>query len=117
MKKAVENLKGIYLVIDPSMPEEQLLAKLKAALEGGVSLVQIWNNWPKNADLEAKIGLIDKISAITEKYQVSLLINEEWELIKKTALDGVHFDAIPPDFQAQIDEWGNAILEPLTTDQ
>ena len=98
MKKAVENLKGIYLVIDPSMPEEQLLTKLKAALEGGVSLVQIWNNWQENTDLEAKIGLIDKISTITEKYQVPLLINEEWKLVKNTALDGVHFDAIPPDF-------------------
>ena len=100
MKKAALELKGIYLVVDPAMTEELLLSKLEAALEGGVSLVQIWNNWQKNADLDSKIGLIDKISIITAKYQVPLLINEEWKLVKKTSLDGVHFDAIPPDFDA-----------------
>ena len=114
MKKAVENLKGIYLVIDPSIPEEQLLAKLKAALEGGVSLVQIWNNWQENPDLEAKIGLIDKVSTITEKYQVPLLINEEWKLVEKTALNGVHFDAIPPDFQTIQADFDNDIIIGIT---
>ena len=100
MKKTVENLNGIYLVIDPAMPEEQVLSKLKAALAGGISIVQIWNNWPKNFVLDAKIGLIDQISALTKKYEVPLLINEEWGLVKKTPLNGVHFDAIPPDFKA-----------------
>lgn len=91
---------GVYLVLDPSMDRATLLHKLKEALEGGVRVLQVWNNWPDSFDLPAKQDLIRTIHAVASAYNVPLLINEEWELLKDTELAGVHFDNIPGDYEA-----------------
>lgn len=91
---------GVYLVLDSGMDRATLLHKLKEALEGGVRVLQIWNNWPASFDLPAKLDLIRAMLAIASAYKVPLLINEEWELLKITELAGVHFDKIPADYEA-----------------
>lgn len=92
--------RGVYLVLNPSMDKPKLLHKLKEALEGGVRMVQVWNNWPASFSLSDKQDLIRTILHITSAYKVPLLINEEWELLKDTELAGVHFDKIPEDYEA-----------------
>jgi thiamine-phosphate pyrophosphorylase len=93
MEKTYKITGGIYLVLDPAKPLPLLLQKLEAALKGGVNVVQIWNNWSKNAD---KIILVEATGLLCRKYRVPLFINEEWQLLTQTSyLDGVHFDAIP----------------------
>jgi thiamine-phosphate pyrophosphorylase len=84
---------GIYLVLNPAIDEATLLAKLQSALQGGIQVVQIWNNWQPDAD---KPALIKKIAAICAPYHIPLLINQDWKLLRDVPeLDGIHFDAIP----------------------
>lgn len=85
---------GIYLVVDPSIEEQVLLQKIEEALKGGVDIIQIWNNWTGDIN---KLKLIDRICELAHRSDVPVLINEEWELINDTLLDGVHFDSIPND--------------------
>lgn len=85
---------GIYLVVDPSIEEPVLLQKMEEALKGGVDIIQIWNNWTDDIN---KLKLIDRVCELAHRSDVPVLINEEWELINDTLLDGVHFDSIPND--------------------
>ncbi|WP_234571107.1 thiamine phosphate synthase [Rhodohalobacter sp. 614A] len=97
MKKEIKG--GIYLVLDPSINQKELLEKLKQALDGGVDIIQIWNHWPESFSQSDKIGVIEEIVEITQKYSIPVLINDDWELLKETDLDGVHFDEIPESFE------------------
>lgn len=87
---------GVYLVLDPAMEENLLLTKLEAALRGGLSVLQIWNNWAEGTN---KLKLISAIAQLSKPYHVPLFINEEWQLlINAPDLKGVHFDNIPPNY-------------------
>src|SRR5690606_10599780 len=89
---------GLYLVLDPSIERILLLKRLKGALDGGVQLLQIWNNWPADFDRNKKKHFIEAVVEIAKDYTVPILINEEWELLLDGVLSGVHFDKIPEDF-------------------
>lgn len=90
---------GIYLVLDPSIKRTELLEKLKQSLNGGVDIIQIWNHWPESISHSGKVKLIEEILDLTKEYNVPVLMNNDWKLLKKTTLDGVHFDEIPKDFK------------------
>ncbi|WP_316795770.1 thiamine phosphate synthase [Pedobacter agri] len=86
---------GVYLVIDPSIELDVLLKKLSSAIQGGIDVLQIWNNWPNGLD---KLRFIKEISDLALPYQIPILINQEWTLLKQTSdLQGVHFDRSPND--------------------
>ena len=89
-------LSGIYVVVDPAMEEERLVSQLRKALEGGVSMIQIWNHWPEGADKERIMTIIRRITDLARPCEVPVLVNEEWSLLEETRLEGVHFDD-PPD--------------------
>ena len=93
-----QNLKGLYLVLDPSLEKNELIQKLKSALEGGVNIVQIWNNWPAGFTSKDKKAMVNSILAVSHSFYVPVLINEEYELLASIQLDGVHFDRIPGNF-------------------
>lgn len=99
MKHKISIDHGLYLVLDPSMPLDILINKLKEALDGGVNILQIWNNWPTNFNSADKIELVNAITDIATKQNVPVLVNEEWELMKDTTLSGVHFDHIPDQYE------------------
>lgn len=86
---------GIYLVIDPSMNQIKLIRRLEEALQAGVAIVQIWDNWQNVIDKEETIR---EICNLCHQYQVPVIINNEWMLLKSLPLDGVHFDEIPEDY-------------------
>lgn len=90
---------GIYLVLNPDIPQPILLSKLEQALEGGVDIVQLWNNWPASYTYHDKIKLIESVAHLAAAYEVPLLINEEWQLIRDAPLSGVHFDRIPQKYE------------------
>lgn len=85
---------GLYLVVDPDLEENELIPKLEKAIQGGIDVVQVWNNWKDGQDKE---GLIKAICRVAHSRHLPVLINEEWELLLRTQVDGVHFDAIPAD--------------------
>lgn len=100
MRKYRKITGGVYLVLDPGKPKPLLLQKVKEALQGGADVLQIWNNWPVGYTHSDKLLLIQELVGLAAEYQVPVLINEEWQLLKDTALAGVHFDSIPADYAA-----------------
>lgn len=87
---------GVYLVVNPSIQKDILLTKLKLALDGGISVVQIWNKWNEPV---SKTEIITVICNLCKTYNVPVLINEDWKLLQNfPLLDGVHFDKIPDDY-------------------
>jgi thiamine-phosphate pyrophosphorylase len=100
MRKYKQITGGVYLVLDPSLDRALLLQKVKDALEGGASVLQIWNNWPAGYTYSDKLSLIQDLVAVAADYQVPVLINEDWQLLRDTELAGVHFDSIPPAYEA-----------------
>ncbi len=89
MKKRNGITGGVYLVIDPSWDSAFTLPRLAQALHAGISTVQIWDHWSEKTN---KIAFIQEITALAHAAEVPVLINNHWELVKETALDGVHFD-------------------------
>lgn len=99
MSPMIKNqLNGIYLVIDPALEKSVLLEKVRQALEGGVSMLQIWNNWPDATGPKQKEELITAVLDLARAYKAPVLINREWQLLKTIPLDGIHFDAVPENF-------------------
>lgn len=92
MKEEKKISGGVYLVIDPSMKETELLGKLRK-LEGvEIAALQVWDNFSSAGD---KKELVEKIIEICRAKAIPLLINNDWQLAKATGADGVHFDEIP----------------------
>ncbi len=91
-------LSGIYLVIDPSS-EDAILERLSQALSGGVSIVQIWNHWPKGFSSRQKRTTIDQIKEVAFSYKVPVLMHEDWQLAQECGLSGVHFDEVPKNWE------------------
>ena len=93
-KRKVES--GVYLVIDPSLEEDILLQKLQLVLQEKIAAAQLWDNFLPHKD---HLPLIQKITALCHEKNVPVLINNQWEWLQTTALDGVHFDAPPEDLE------------------
>ncbi len=86
------------MVIDPKRDWLLLLQKLKAALKGGLSIVQIWNHWDDHVAVASKSEFLGKVKQLCQKFDVPVLMHEDWEMAMDADLDGVHFDEIPTDF-------------------
>ncbi|MEL7833545.1 thiamine phosphate synthase [Fodinibius sp. Rm-B-1B1-1] len=109
-----ENLNGIYLVVDPAMDHDQLLDKVEQALEGGVEILQIWNNWSDGMRQPDREQLVTYIISIADKYDVPVLVNESWKLLKNTKAHGVHFDSIPDDIDTIRQQIGSDFITGIT---
>ena len=87
---------GLYLVVDPSLDKTILLHKLFVALQAPITAVQLWDNFEPGKNY---FELVQCITSLCHEKNVPVLINNKWEWINKTNLDGVHFDAIPENFE------------------
>jgi thiamine-phosphate pyrophosphorylase len=92
---------GLYLVINPCQPAAQLFPRLQIALAEGISIVQIWDNWPANFSQQETIDFCNKIAQAAARYKVPVLINNRYSLIEPCQLQGVHFDT-PPNNLAKV---------------
>ncbi len=86
MKK---QLKGLYLVVDPKMGMEYLEPRVRAIVNGGISVIQVWDHWEEGQD---KLKFINELRSITGN--VPLIINNDLDLVLATNADGVHFDGL-----------------------
>lgn len=102
---------GLYLVVDPAKGEDDLLPALQSAIGSGVDIVQIWDHWQPGQD---KRSLVTKICALAHHHDIPVLINEDWELLQDTELDGVHFDEPPTDLTAIRATLGRDVLIGIT---
>src|SRR3989442_10391845 len=81
-------LGGVYLVASPYVPLSGLLAIVSAALEGGVSAVQLRDKgvYSPEERAEAGRGLRD----LSRGFGVPFLVNDDPQLARRTEADGVH---------------------------
>lgn len=86
---------GLYLVVDPKPGLQVVLPKIQAALAGGVDVIQLWNNWRDNEPIEE---FVLQVCALAHRFDVPVLMNEQWEYLQVLPLDGIHFDTIPKNF-------------------
>ncbi|WP_445665323.1 thiamine phosphate synthase [Fodinibius sp. AD559] len=107
-------LNGLYLVVDPSMDHEVLLEKVEESLKGGVEILQIWNRWPEGMSQYDKEQLVTYIIGMAEKYGVPVLVNDDWELLQSTDLDGIHFDSKPNGFDRIREKVGRDFIAGIT---
>src|SRR5690606_13128607 len=109
MKKEI--LKGVYIVIDPLMDMDDILFRLVEIRNENIAAVQIWDN-PKADKIEPV--LIEKIIELFSHTSTPVLINNKWAMLKQFALDGVHFDKLPNNFEEIQDQVPKAFLKGLT---
>jgi len=109
MKKRIRN--GIYLIIDPSMDRNILVSKLKEIIHEEISAIQIWDNFKRNVN---PIELINEILQLCHTKNIPLLINNQWELLKQTSLDGIHFDKIQNNILQLKNELNREIITGIT---
>lgn len=102
---------GIYLVIDPAMEEALLLKKLQTVLSKKIAAVQIWDHFKKDQDIESLLG---KVDFLCKKHHVPVLINNRWEYLKTSGLDGIHFDKLPKNLDKIKQELSRNLIFGLT---
>lgn len=86
---------GIYLIIDPSIEKEILFAKLNLIVKEKIAAIQVWDNFKEDQNIEE---LLLKIYERSSANNIPVIINNRWELLKQSPLDGIHFDEIPENF-------------------
>lgn len=109
-KGSVSN-KKIYLVLNPAMEESMLLERLNTIVTQDIFAIQIWDNFRQGQRIEK---LIRKIHAVCTPHHIPLLINNRWEYLITTELDGVHFDHIPEDINAIKNKIGRKFIIGIT---
>ena len=81
---------SLYLVTDSTpaiLGSRDLVEVVEAALAGGVTLVQYRE---KLSDTGAMISTARKLHAVTQKYNVPLLINDRVDVALAVGCEGVH---------------------------
>ena len=82
---------GLYLIIDPSTDRRIVVSKLKEIIHEKIAAIQIWDNFKAT---ENPIEFINEIVQLCHPNNIPVLINNQWELLKQTNLDGIHFDNV-----------------------
>jgi thiamine-phosphate pyrophosphorylase len=77
----------LYLVTDPRLPEGALLTRVAAAVEGGVTLVQLRH---KGADLAVTVALARRLQDLLRRRGVPLIVNDSIEAAHASDAAGVH---------------------------
>jgi len=109
VRKKIQN--GIYIIVDPSMDWDTLLSKLNEIIHEKIAAIQIWDNFNHNENL---VEFINEILNLCHTKNIPVLINNRWELLKQTNLDGVHFDEVQNNIHQLKDELGREIITGIT---
>ncbi len=80
-------LRGVYAITDPALCGEQLIAKVEAAIAGGIRLLQYRN---KTAPPEQQRAEAAALATLCRRHDVVFLINDDVELARRVGADGVH---------------------------
>ena len=81
----------LYFITDSTgFSEEEFLARVRSALEGGVTILQLRE---KNRSTREYIDLAAKVHEITKEYNVPLIIDDRVDVMLATDSEGVHVGA------------------------
>ncbi|MCH2305182.1 MAG: thiamine phosphate synthase [SAR202 cluster bacterium] len=87
MKKQIK-IKGLYVIVDPSMcKKNSILETTDAILSGGANIIQYRD---KNNPITKQIEIARKIKKLCEKYSTFFIINDNPELALITNSHGLH---------------------------
>ncbi|WP_236976300.1 thiamine phosphate synthase [Membranihabitans maritimus] len=114
MTKKKKFLKGLYLVVDPSLPRKELFEKVRIALSNGVAILQIWDHWTLFDDEEDIYDFITQLLSITSQFDCIVIINNRWEWLQEFSFEGVHFDQFPENLEEIRDEIGEERIIGIT---
>lgn len=81
-------ISGLYLVVSPILPLENLLSATEKALDGGVDILQ-FSAGKENEELHV---LARTLADLAKKHGVPFLVNNFLKLAKEVGADGVHLD-------------------------
>lgn len=77
----------LYLVTDPKLSGGDLLGKVEAAIQGGVTLVQLRE---KTADSRQFLETALRVREVTDRYGIPLIINDRIDIALACNAAGVH---------------------------
>jgi thiamine-phosphate pyrophosphorylase len=83
-------ISGLYAITPDEVDTALLLAKVEAALQGGISVLQYRN---KQTSYKLQTQQASAILQLCKQYQVPLIINDSIELCLTLDADGVHIGA------------------------
>ena len=86
----MHQISGLYAITPDEADTDLLLAKVEAALQGGVSILQYRN---KQANHRLQVQQAQVILALCRQYNVPLIINDSVKLCLMLDADGVHLGA------------------------
>jgi len=78
----------VYLVTSPKRPVERLVSIVAAALDGGVSVVQLRDKGAYSDAERKKVG--HALRELCTSHDVPFLVNDDPELARRLDADGVH---------------------------
>lgn len=79
---------SLYFITDSTgLSEEEFLRRTEAALQGGVTLLQLRE---KNRTTREYLSLAEKVHALTQRYGVPLLIDDRLDVAMAMDAEGVH---------------------------
>ena len=82
---------SLYFITDSTGYEEnEFLARVEAALQGGVTILQLRE---KAKSTREYVALAEKVHALTKKYQVPLIIDDRVDVALAVDAEGVHLGA------------------------
>ena len=82
---------SLYFITDSTGYEEaEFLARVEAALQGGVTILQLRE---KTKSTREYIALAEKVHALTKKYHVPLIIDDRVDVALAVDAEGVHLGA------------------------
>ena len=81
-------LRGLYAITDEHLiPESAFAAAIEQALSGGTAIIQYRD---KSGSETKRLEQASVLRSLCNKYRASLIINDDIELAKAVAADGVH---------------------------
>lgn len=87
--KSLKKLQGLYLVVDPSLSQQKLLAIVTKALKGGVDILQLWS---PSEDTQGLTKIALRLLDLANQNHVPLIINNNLQLAREVKAHGVHMD-------------------------
>lgn len=88
-------IRGAYLIADRQhLSAEELEPTVRAALDGGLRLVQYRD---KSGDRDRRLAEARALAELCHRYEAYLLVNDDPELARDAGADGVHLGRNDPD--------------------
>ncbi len=87
-------LRGLYAITPDGVDSEQLIEKVRLALEGGIALLQYRN---KMVSKETRRQEASELAQLARAHAVPFIVNDDIELALAVGADGVHVGRDDPD--------------------